>query len=116
MLALSRSWVRLLVAVALDTARLSRPIAAGDPPSVTVTIDDTDDTDAPSSAPANFRVTAKVRYLLLRWDKLADLLIGGVKAMFDTRSNSSSVRHLRGAAMPAPRDFRPLENVGGPVC
>ena len=58
--------------VALNTARLPRPLTAGGTESVTVTIEDTDTAAAPAAAPANFTVTARARYLLLRWDKPTD--------------------------------------------
>ena len=57
--------------VAIDAAGLPDTVIAGNPAAVTVTVADTDDAAAPPSAPANFTVTPKVRYLLLQWDKPA---------------------------------------------
>ena len=55
--------------VALDTARLPRPIAAGATPSVAITIDDADSDAAPSAAVTGLTATPKVRYLVLTWNK-----------------------------------------------
>ena len=54
--------------VSLDTANLPSTVVAGNPSSVTVTIQDTDPKAAPGAL-SNFRVTPKVRHLLATWNK-----------------------------------------------